>query len=178
MRTIRTAVNSSQPPKRQFDFPDGREFRSTGPHVRNPGECGSRRTADVTHSRWVGHEHSFHSWMSARRIGGKRLLSSPSWTSEAYGRYGVQQHRRTCSRRSFAAAVARESPDRKNRRRNTGRFRRAPRPGAILVSRKVQLAADAAVRISTSRSAVSQLSGKKMPRCALGDAWAQSKKYA
>jgi len=78
MRTIRTSANSSQPPKRQSDFPDGREFRSTGSHVRNPGACGSRRTADVTHSRCVGHGLSFHSWMSARRIGGERLLTSPS----------------------------------------------------------------------------------------------------
>jgi hypothetical protein len=178
MRTIQTAVISSQPPKRQIDFPDGREFRSTGPHVRNPGACGSRRTADVTHSRCVGHELSFHPWMSARRIGGGRMLTPPSSTSEAYGLYQVQQHRRTCSRRSFAAAVARESPDRKYRRRNTGRFRRAPQPGSILVSRRVRLAAGAAVRISTSRSAVSQLSGRRMPRRALGDAWAQSKKYA
>src|SRR5258707_2181662 len=61
--------------KRQIDFPDGREFRSTGPHVRNPGACGSRRTADVTHSRCVGRELSFHPWMSARRIGGGRLLT-------------------------------------------------------------------------------------------------------
>jgi hypothetical protein len=54
--------------KRQIDFPDGREFRSTGPHVRNPAACGSCRTTDVTHSRRVGHELSFHSWMSAGEL--------------------------------------------------------------------------------------------------------------
>lgn len=36
----------------------------------------------------------------------------------------------------------------------------------------------AAERISTSRSAVSQLSSRRMPRRALGDAWASSKNYA
>jgi hypothetical protein len=134
LKTYPTSV-SALAIKRQIDFPDGREFRPTGPHVRNPGACGSRRTADVTHSRCVGHELSFHPWMSARRIGGGCLLTSPSWTSEAYGLYQVQQHRHTCSRRSFAAAVVRESPDRKYRRRNTGRFRRAPQPGSILVTK-------------------------------------------
>jgi len=36
----------------------------------------------------------------------------------------------------------------------------------------------AAERISTSRSAVSTLSSRRMPRRALGNAWASSKKYA
>ena len=56
--------------KRQIDFPDGREFRSAGPHIHHPGACCSRRAAGVTHSHAaLRHELSSHSWMSAPRIG-------------------------------------------------------------------------------------------------------------